>query len=177
MVSIYGILGSPYSPFYNIACARAITSLGRKACKTAIDIIQNGGVVKSFQRLICANTDSVTFALDPEHAKSLPDDWKIVVKMLQERLGSDLYQFPLENKKFSLCSVYSDKIKQCIRVVCDFDKFISEAIPAAKKKKMSILEFVKGKLLARSDYRQSFFDDVGARVEFVSSCSFASISS
>jgi DNA polymerase elongation subunit (family B) len=35
MVSIYGIVGSPYSPFYNVMCARAITSLGRKACETA----------------------------------------------------------------------------------------------------------------------------------------------
>ncbi len=75
LVSIYGILGSVFSPFYNIACASAITALGRKACITALRVIESGIIVKGVERIICANTDSVSFTVKDTEINSLVTNW------------------------------------------------------------------------------------------------------
>ena len=92
LVSVYGILGSPHSPFYNQTCARAITALGRKACTTALELV-SGDVLKVGAVVLCANTDSVTFSIQPKQLPALQANWPHLNKLIQERMDSPLYEF------------------------------------------------------------------------------------
>ena len=132
LVSVYGIMGSVHSPFYNPACARAITALGRKACVCAMKLISSDALNVG-ATVLCANTDSVTFSVNPKQLSALETNWGSLNLSIQKHMGSPLYQFELEMGKLAICALYTQKIKQCIRVVIDMDtlkELVKKATPA-----------------------------------------------
>jgi DNA polymerase elongation subunit (family B) len=115
-------MGSVYSPFYNIAVAKATTALGRRACVIAKEVVSEG-VVGVKPAILCANTDSVTFTVGAKEVGLVMKNWDQINKAIQSRLGSDSYKFELEVAKFSIVSLYGTKVKQVIRVLVDVTKF------------------------------------------------------
>jgi hypothetical protein len=119
--------------------------------------------------MACANTDSVSFVARSQNFGDLLQDWEKLNAALRERLGSAMYQFQLEKKKFALIALYSQKIKQCMRIVCDLDEFM-KLLPAIQRSRTKdIVEYVQERL-------KKMLKELPHNVEFVTSFSLNSIS-
>ncbi len=110
------------SPFYNKVCAKAITAIGRKACITAKNSIESG-ILQADCQILCANTDSVTFRIQPDKFSLLEARWEALNKDIQLNMGSDVFRFELETGKLALMALYTSKIKQTIRLSVPYDVF------------------------------------------------------
>ena len=111
------------SAFYNLHCARAITAFGRKACKTVVSLLESG-IVPYCDRILCANTDSVSFTFKQSELKNYNTEvkrqkaWERLNETLRSQLGS-LYELKYEHKKFALVALYPAQSRHVVRFLCD----------------------------------------------------------
>lgn len=173
IVTVYGVLGSKHSPLNNVGCATAITALGRKACMTAQQLISEGklGVAAT---VVCANTDSVTFSVNLKDVVTVCNNWSTLTGAIREALGSGIYRFELEYKKFSLCSLYTQKTKQVLRILVDCNAFTDYIKPQTAAKLKNVPEFVYKLLTSKTT--EGAREKLKPTVDFVTAFPFSKVS-
>ncbi len=86
-----------------------------------------------------------------------------------------MYKFEFESKKFSICSVYTTKIKQVVRIVVNVDALVAFAktLTAAKMKNIPDLIY---KVLTSKTYAE-LNASLAPKTDFVTSWAFTHVHS